>query len=68
MTGDSRGLRCALQLTLNYWLYPYIVWFLPLALVALVATHPERELPVPEPADAAADGEQQPIRIHIASS
>ncbi len=33
----------ALQITLNYWLYPYIVWFLPMALVALVASHPERE-------------------------
>ena len=32
----------ALQLTANYWLYPYIVWFLPLVLVALFAGHPER--------------------------
>jgi hypothetical protein len=32
----------SLQLTANYWLYPYIVWFLPLVLVALFAGHPER--------------------------
>jgi hypothetical protein len=32
----------ALQLTANYWLYPYIVWFLPLVAVALFAGHPER--------------------------
>ena len=31
----------ALQLTVNYWLYPYIVWFFPLVLVALFAAHPE---------------------------
>ncbi|MGH2867644.1 MAG: hypothetical protein ACRDNK_08755 [Solirubrobacteraceae bacterium] len=32
----------ALQLTVNYWLYPYIVWFFPLVAVALFASHPER--------------------------
>jgi hypothetical protein len=31
----------ALQLTVNYWLYPYIVWFFPLVMVALLASHPE---------------------------
>ncbi len=31
----------ALQLTANYWLYPYIVWFFPLVAVALFAGHPE---------------------------
>ncbi len=31
----------ALQLTVNYWLYPYIVWFFPLVAVALFASHPE---------------------------
>jgi hypothetical protein len=30
----------ALQLGVNYWLYPYIVWFFPLAIVALFASHP----------------------------
>jgi hypothetical protein len=58
----------ALQLTLNYWLYPYIVWFLPMALVALVASHPEREAPAGEPLSDAADREQEPVRIQIASS
>jgi hypothetical protein len=33
----------ALQLTVNYWLYPYIVWFLPLVAVAIFASHPERQ-------------------------
>jgi len=32
----------SLQVTANYWLYPYIVWFFPLVLVALFAGHPER--------------------------
>ncbi len=31
----------ALQLTVNYWLYPYIVWFFPLVAVAVFAAHPE---------------------------
>jgi len=31
----------ALQLTVNYWLYPYIVWFYPLVVVGLFASHPE---------------------------
>ncbi len=63
------GVLIALQVTLNYWLYPYIVWFFPLALVALVASHPEHDSPVAEPVDGVGleDG-QPPVRIHIASS
>ncbi len=34
----------ALQLTVNYWLYPYIVWFFPLVVVALFASHPGRRI------------------------
>ena len=30
----------ALQLSANYWLYSYIVWFYPLVIVALAASHP----------------------------
>jgi hypothetical protein len=58
---------CTLQTTLNYWLYPYIVWFFPLVVVALVAAHPDhrrqagRPLPRGEPAPV------PPVRIHIAS-
>ena len=36
------GVLIALQLTVNYWLYPYIVWFFPLVAVAIFAAHPER--------------------------
>jgi hypothetical protein len=49
----------ALQLGVNYWLYPYIVWFFPLVIVALFASHPQRsalassdrpeDVPAPEP-------------------
>ena len=40
------ALMIGLQLTVNYWLYPYIVWFFPLVLVALFASHPaDRESP-----------------------
>ena len=64
------GVLIALQLTLNYWLYPYLVWFLPMALVALVASHPEREAPAAQASDGAAEAEpqQEPVGIHIAPS
>jgi hypothetical protein len=38
----SAAVVIALQLTVTYWLYPYIVWFLPGVLVALFGSHPER--------------------------
>jgi hypothetical protein len=34
----------ALQLTVEYWLYNYIVWFFPLVVVAIFASHPRRYL------------------------
>ncbi len=42
----------AAQLTVSHWFYLYIVWFAPLAFVALLA--PWRTGPEPEPAGAAA--------------
>jgi hypothetical protein len=33
----------ALQLVANYWLYSYIVWFFPAAIVALLGFYPSRE-------------------------
>jgi hypothetical protein len=38
----AAAILIALQLTANYWLYPYIVWFFPLVCVAIFAAHPER--------------------------
>ena len=29
-----------LQLSINYWLYSYIVWFFPLVILAVFACHP----------------------------
>jgi hypothetical protein len=57
----------ALQLVTNYWLYPYIVWFFPLVIVALVAGHPDRDQPPPQTWSDPAGSEPAPIRIHIAS-
>ncbi len=42
----------ALQLTANYWLYSYVVWFFPLVAVALFAAHPERRPRLVAPAPA----------------
>jgi hypothetical protein len=33
----------AVQISANYWLYSYLVWFFPLVAVALFAAHPERD-------------------------
>jgi hypothetical protein len=44
----------ALQLGANYWLYPYLVWFFPLVMLALLASHPEP--PSSERADTAQVG------------
>ncbi len=62
------GVLIALQITLNYWLYPYIVWFLPMALVALVASHPEHEPTATQVHDGAAEPDRPPVPIHITSS
>jgi hypothetical protein len=40
----AAAILIALQLTANYWLYPYILWFFPLVCVALFAGHPARRL------------------------
>ncbi len=34
------ALIVALQLVINYWLYSYIMWFYPAAIVAIFASHP----------------------------
>ena len=59
---------CALQLTLNYWLYPYIVWFFPMVAVALVAAHPDRRGRSEHPPPAAERVAPAPVPIRIASS
>jgi Glycosyltransferase family 87 len=56
LTALSGTLMIGLQLTLNYWFYLYIPWFLPFVLVATVPHWP-RPLPIaPSPASDAGDG------------
>ena len=58
----------ALQLTLNYWLYPYIVWFYPLVIVALLAGYPDRhQAPPPAGLSEPDTTDPPPLRIHIVS-
>ncbi len=38
----SAAILIALQMVANYWLYSYIVWFYPLVIFALLASHPTR--------------------------
>jgi hypothetical protein len=53
----------ALQLTANYWLYPYIVWFFPLVAVALFAGHPEGRDRAAQDAPAAPERAREPIAL-----
>jgi hypothetical protein len=45
----------AVQLTLDYWFYLYIVWFFPMVMLALFGSYPERaiEAATTEPSSAA---------------
>ena len=42
----AAAVMIAVELSLTHWFYLYIVWFFPLALVALLAAQPQH---VPEP-------------------
>ena len=53
----------ALQLTANYWLYPYVVWFFPLVAVALFAGHPEGRGQAARDATGARDRAGEPVAL-----
>src|SRR5262249_56336403 len=53
----------ALQLTANYWLYPYIVWFFPFVVVALFAGHPPRAQRVVAPAAPLPQRMREPVAV-----
>ena len=40
------ALLIALQMTITYWLYPYLVWFVPMVLLAVFGSHPDDREPV----------------------
>ncbi|MGI8711692.1 MAG: hypothetical protein ACR2NR_00585, partial [Solirubrobacteraceae bacterium] len=62
------ALIIALQLTVNYWLYPYIVWFFPLVLVAVFASHPPPPARRPLAAwERSQPPQGEPIPIQIAA-
>lgn len=64
------ALLIALQLTITYWLYPYLVWFVPMVLLAVLSSHPERRDDIREswPRVQAEEGEPVPMRIASAST
>jgi hypothetical protein len=64
----AAAILIGLQITLNYWLYPYITWFLPVALVALLASHPDRDERLREVRADDPGREPEPVPIHIAPS
>ncbi|HEX3835267.1 MAG TPA: hypothetical protein VHW04_25010 [Solirubrobacteraceae bacterium] len=64
------ALLIALQMTITYWLYPYLVWFFPMVLLALFASHPDDREAVREGWERlqATEGEPIPMRIGTAPS
>jgi hypothetical protein len=58
------ALLIALQLTITYWLYPYLVWFFPMVLVAIFASHPTAD-PVGDSWEGAPAGESEPIPLRV---
>ena len=57
----------ALQLTANYWLYPYIVWFFPMVAVALFAGHPEQDERLMRRALWTPEGAPEPLTVGSAA-
>jgi hypothetical protein len=57
----------ALQLTVNYWLYPYIVWFFPLVIAAVLASHPVSGTETRRSSAGAGSREADPIPIVAAA-
>jgi hypothetical protein len=64
----SGALLIALQMTITYWLYPYLVWFTPMVLVAVLASHPESREAVQETWDRLDTGDDEPVPLRIATS
>jgi hypothetical protein len=64
------ALLIALQMTITYWLYPYVVWFVPMVLLAVFASHPADGDAVRDSWERlqAGEGEPIPMRIGTASS
>jgi hypothetical protein len=64
------ALLIALQMTITYWLYPYVVWFVPMVLLAVFASHPADGDAVRDSWERlqAGEGEPIPLRIGTASS
>jgi hypothetical protein len=62
------ALMIGLQLTVNYWLYPYLVWFFPLVIVALFASHPVPGEAHEKAWDRSALGEGEPIPVRITAT
>jgi hypothetical protein len=46
----SAAVVLAAQMAASYWFYPYICWWLPVVMIALLVPRPEpKPDPVPEP-------------------
>jgi hypothetical protein len=62
------ALLIALQMTITYWLYPYLVWFFPMVLVAIFASHPDAREPAGDSWDREHAGESEPIPLQIGTA
>jgi hypothetical protein len=62
------ALLIALQMTITYWLYPYLVWFVPMVLLAVFGSHPDDREAVQESWDRLAAGEGEPIPMRVGTA
>jgi hypothetical protein len=61
----AAAILISLQLTVDYWLYPYIVWFFPLVAVAIFASHPRWRVPYGVTRQRVEVPESEPVPIRI---
>ncbi len=62
------ALIIALQMTITYWLYPYLVWFVPMVLLAVFASQPDDRDGVQDSWERLQSAEGEPVAMRIASA
>jgi hypothetical protein len=62
------ALLIALQMTITYWLYPYLVWFFPMVLLALFASHPDDREAVQDSWEHLQATGEEPIPMRIGTA
>jgi hypothetical protein len=62
------ALIIALQMTITYWLYPYLVWFTPMVLLAVFGGHRQDRPAVADRWEEVSAEEGEPVPLRVATS